>query len=126
VASLSLAVIIAFVSPIGVQGPYIVEGAVGDLQNLKQQVSDPQSTLVVAPHGLEWWAGYFLGTPVRMKMPEDAFARYHRVLLLQHTPAFRPPDASGLFSPGLLDPPAQRIYAGEYLNVYELPSPTAH
>jgi hypothetical protein len=122
-AALILAVFIAVLSPVSVQGPYMVEGAAEDLRHLRQQVAEPQSTLIVAPHGLEWWAGYFLDTPVRMKMPENVFGQYHRVLLLQHTRAFKPPGASPGFAPRLLEPPAQRIYAGEYLNVYELPAP---
>lgn len=60
------------------------EAAAKDLQSFRAAIPQPATTLVVARHGLEWWAGYFLHTPVRMEqIPEDAASRYTRVLVLR-------------------------------------------
>jgi hypothetical protein len=72
----------------------------GDLREMRGQIPEPASTLVIATHGLEWWAGYFLHTPVRVvsmdpqtygsiraSVPPDAFERYRRVLVIRHAPA---------------------------------------
>ena len=49
----------------------------------KHSGQDKQRLLVVARHGLEWWAGYILGTPVRLdKVPEDAATKYDYVYIL--------------------------------------------
>src|SRR5206468_1369725 len=117
---LAVALTLAAISRTAVEGPYMIEGAATELKEFRAQIVNRQSTLVVAPHGLEWWAGYFLDTPVRMKLLPDA-SRYKRVLRIVHTIAFKPPDAGPGFSPRPLGPPALRIYGGTYVNVYELP-----
>jgi hypothetical protein len=82
--------VIPVIGPRAVQGPYIIEGAVAELQDFRRQITEPKSTLVIAPHGLEWWAGYFLDTAVGMSMKDASSSRYSRVLVLRHTINFKP------------------------------------
>jgi len=117
------ATVIGVLAPLAAPQPFIVPNAVAELQQFQRQIREPQSTLVIAPHGLEWWAGYFLQTPVGIKVKDAASSRYNRALLLQQTRAFKPPYAGPGFSPQPPGPPApsaQRIYAGHYIEVYEL------
>lgn len=59
------------------------EAAAKDMTSLREYIANPSHTLIVARHGTEWWAGYFLHTPVRMGVvPDDAFTKYERVLML--------------------------------------------
>jgi hypothetical protein len=81
------------------------EGA-AELRELRPLIPDPKRTLVVARHGLEWWAAFLLHTPVRQgRPPDDSFDRYERVLLLVER---GPPHnrASGGPGPGPMRGPA--------------------
>jgi hypothetical protein len=82
--------------------PQIDAESVADLREMRAQIPEPASTLVIGEHGLEWWSGYVLHTPVRMlsiepqtygsvraSVPPDAFERYRRVLVVRHVPAPR-------------------------------------
>ena len=60
----------------------IPDGSDEELIAMRALIGDPDKTLVVARHGLQWWAGHFLHTPVRNTLPDDAFTKYDRVLQL--------------------------------------------
>jgi hypothetical protein len=96
VVLLGLAVAAAVQSAWMVPPRVVDEQVARELVELRSQVSEPDTTLLIAPHGLEWFAGYFLRTPVRQgpygtvrrqDLPADSFARYRRVLLLRFTRA---------------------------------------
>src|SRR4029077_10048370 len=36
-----------------------------ELQSLQSSIGQPDSVLIAAPSGLQWWSGYFLHTSVR-------------------------------------------------------------
>jgi hypothetical protein len=105
-----------------IQQPFMNESAAAELLQFRQQIDASEATLVVAPHGLEWWAGYFLGTPVRMKKPDVPSTRYRRVLLLRDTAAFPLPGMPDHISPQPIGPPAQSVFAGRFIEVYEIPN----
>ena len=65
-----------------VKSPVIPEGSDTELISMREVVGSSGTTLVVARHGLQWWAGHFLHTPVRNTVPDDAFTKYDRVLEL--------------------------------------------
>lgn len=65
-----------------VKTPVIPDGSDAELISMRAVIADPDKTLVVARHGLQWWAGHFLHTPVRNSVPDDAFTKYDRVLQL--------------------------------------------
>jgi len=124
---LGLAVVIALVVPATVPPAVIGEQAGRELRALQAQVTDPDATLVVAPHGLEWFAGYFLHTPVRMSgygplrradLPADVFRRYRRVLLVR----FRSRTPVGVGSAGLT---MRRIHLGVAFEAFEVSQPPA-
>lgn len=100
------------------RGALINERAAADMREVKRQIADPVRTLVVAPHGLEWWAGYFLGTLVATQRPAEGDDRYDRVLLLRHTEPIGP--LPGPMSPmPSLPLPARLIYEGKAIEVYD-------
>ncbi len=66
----------------------LTDSAMTELQGLAALVADPRSTLIVAPHGIEWWSAWFLRTRIAQPdalTPED-WTRYQRVLLLEVKP----------------------------------------
>ncbi|HET9219552.1 MAG TPA: TlpA disulfide reductase family protein [Terriglobia bacterium] len=108
--------------PPTLQPPMMDELAAREFREFKQQMAaqslDLQRILVVAPHGLDWWAGYFLGTPVRMVQPETLDPRYERLLLVRNIA--RVGGIPGPSRPLPLGPPARRLYKGQVLEVYEV------
>ncbi len=63
-------------------------GAMRELQDLSAYTAMPESTLIVAPHGTEWWTAWFLGTRIAQRdavRPAD-WTRYRRVLFLTVKP----------------------------------------
>src|SRR5262249_49130150 len=102
--------------------PFMTEGAAQELREFRPKIPDPESTVVVAPHGLEWWSGYFLGTPVRMRKPSLPPSQYQRFFLLANPLYFPWPETPKIIAPEPIKPPAQQIYKGRYIEIYEIPN----
>lgn len=107
-----------------------------EIITLRSQIEDPRRTLVVAPHGLEWWAGYLLKTAVAEgRPPEDAYVRYDRVLYLeqigsQHGPRDMDPSRPGPWAPGVMGSGTDGafrdidlLFEGSHVRLYEYPVP---
>lgn len=111
------AIFAAFTAPGAVQPSLMDQETADELSAIKTHIADPESTLVIAPHGLEWWAGHLLGTPVRSTVPDEAPARYQRVLLLRNTTECRSRAMSPFAAPpvGTL----RQIYAGQCLELFQ-------
>lgn len=134
--------LLTLVSPAAMQGPVISEAAADELRELKKtKIVDSENTLVVAPHGMEFWAGYLMRTRVkRTSVPRDV-SSYDRVLLLKpsdealghrpqphHSPGFergpmvrrqerqRPEEEPDLIVPGA----AKIIYQSQLFTLYEI------
>ena len=113
-------------SPGLVKAPVIDDETLQELRAVRERIDDPEHTLVVARHGLQWWAGHVLHTPVRNTVPEDAFSRYRRVLMLRENRSGpegpfgrprrpgRPPEMDGVV-----------VFEGEAMTLTELSSPGA-
>jgi hypothetical protein len=103
-----------------VQPPMMTPEVAAELQALRPQISEPESTLVVAPHGLEWWAGHLLGTPVRSEVSDRSSRAYSRVLVLRNT-VDCPRDRVSPFPAPPLNTQARKLYAGRCLELYQTP-----
>ena len=61
------------------------DAAMRELRSLAPYIGTPDRTLIAAPHGVEWWSAWFLGTriaQVEALRPED-WQRYDAVLFLE-------------------------------------------
>ena len=98
-------------------GPVLTQAELQELFDMRGEIAAPRTTLVVAAHGIEWWAGYALHTPVRMgKIPDDAFTKYSRVLILKKNKD----DRRGRPDEQLVLPGNTRcVYEGTYFNLFE-------
>jgi hypothetical protein len=112
----------------------ITNSSAEELREVGGLIADPAATLVVASHGLEWWAGFLLNTPVRQGppglvsdplrtelLPPGAFTRYSQVLLLRRSSA-TPREGLTIASP--LAPAVHRLHAGRFFEVLELQPPS--
>jgi hypothetical protein len=115
--------------------PTIAEPSYAELLSLRDRVDDSQSTVVVARHGLEWWAAWTFGSDVAVVPTVGAtpslWMRYDRVLLLQETkaPDDTPGPRRGGSAPGLAYRDgtaavegATVIYEGEWYRLSEAPT----
>jgi len=68
-------------------GPSIVEASYTELASLQTSITGPSHTLIIARHGLEWWAAWALHTDVaQATVVTDAdWTTYTSVLYLQET-----------------------------------------
>jgi hypothetical protein len=129
-ALLAAAVVVAATSPFHAPDSLLNSEAGQELRSLRTLVPNPVSTLVVAPHGLEWFAGFILYTPVRLggygpinaeRLPEGALARYRRVMLLRfHS---RTPSRSAAESVGSSDSDLRPLHMGRYFDLLEFKPP---
>jgi len=78
-----------------VKAPVIPTGSDAELRSMRPLIAEPGRTLVVARHGLQWWAGHYLHTPVRNTIPEDAFTKYDRVIRLVEVRGMGPEGRGG-------------------------------
>ena len=98
-------------------GPVLNQAELRELFDMRGEISEPRTTLIVAAHGVQWWAGHALHTPVRMgKIPDDAFTKYSRVLILKKNKG----DRRGRPDEQLVMPEnAKLVYEGTYFNLFE-------
>lgn len=64
--------------------PVISQAAFQDLKNLEGHIAKPESTLIIARHGLEWWTAWQLRTKVGQEkaVDEATLEKYDRILVL--------------------------------------------
>ncbi len=99
-------------------GPVLSQVELQELLDMRAEIASPQTTLIVAAHGVQWWAGHALHTPVRMgKIPDDAFTKYSRVLILKKNKG----DRRGRPDKQLVMPENARcVYEGVYFKLFEV------
>ena len=99
-------------------GPVLNQAELSELFDMRGEISEPRTTLIIAAHGVQWWAGHALHTPVRMgKIPDDAFAKYSRVLILKKNKGDRrgKPDEQLVMTEN-----ARCVYEGVYFKLFEV------
>jgi hypothetical protein len=132
--------LLALAAPFFMQGPVITRAAADELTKLRDQIDKPAETLVVAPHGVEFWAGMMMHTQatsgsvpaqldsydrVLILMPKRNFAERHRRQTRNHGPGPRPRNSSPNAPPRrenevTVPPNAQLIHSGEFFSVFEV------
>lgn len=74
----------------GPGGQIVRDNAAPELLALRGQVPTDGTAVVLARHGLQWWVGYFLQTPVREEhATAEQLAKYSRVFILNEKPGTR-------------------------------------
>lgn len=104
--------------------PSITPEAFQDLEKLGERIEDPANTLILARHGLEWWAAWQVKTKVGQEkaVDDDTFSKYERVISLsqKETAQYPQPGPSQPFT----DPynPEERtpLYESTFFRAVEL------
>lgn len=74
----------------GPGGQVVSDAAAPELLALRGTVPTDGKSVVLARHGLQWWTGYFLNTPVREEhATAEQLAKYDRVFILNEKPGTR-------------------------------------
>lgn len=109
-----LAVIVPTIVPLPkVSQPAISPEACLELRALSVHIPNPDHTLIVARHGLEWWAAWALETKVArdFAVEPDAWQKYKTVLFLRQSPQTRT-GGSGPFPDVVIPQEAEVLHRG--------------
>ncbi|MCX5767862.1 MAG: hypothetical protein NTZ43_11625 [Gemmatimonadetes bacterium] len=70
----------------------LTDAALAELRGLSPLIEVPERTLIVAPHGAEWWSAWFLRTRIAQgeALRVEDWGRYDRVLFLTVKPGALP------------------------------------
>ncbi len=101
----------------------ITEPAYHELRQMVGLITEPKKSLVVARHGLEWWAGWVLATDVAEAYRVDAetISKYQTVFYLQQiadAPSYGPSGPGGPPFPEAQAPAeAKVVFQGRYFRL---------
>lgn len=105
------------------RGPY------SELKIIKEKLTSDGSTLLVARHGLEWWASYVLKTNVILEkvLLRIYWERFDNMLFLVQKKEKAPFGPAGVFGLPFREPAipdgSKLIFTGEYFDLYKSPFP---
>lgn len=116
--------------PAGGRPPIIDERGADELREMRSLITDSPRTVVLASHGVEWWAGFLMHVPVReSQVDASAIAKYDRVLMLVEArrPGPMRDGPGGRGGPGGMRGPrqpaiprnARLLYDGDSFRLYE-------
>lgn len=104
--------------------PSLTAEAFRDLETLREQIEAPERTLVVARHGLEWWAAWQLKTHVGQEtaVDEQTFYKYERVISLSQKEAeqFQDTQQPQPFPNPYSPPDRPPVYESDFFKAVEL------
>ena len=115
VALILIPTILAF--PI-ISKPSIPVESFSEFESISEIIKNPQKTLIVTKHGLEWWASWSLKTPVvqDLHLTEEILDKYETVLFLVEGKAEnfdkKSPSRPGIGGSGKAPPPQNREQKG--------------
>lgn len=90
------AVLVAVVSPFFMQGPVITMDAARELDTFGETLKQPQQTLFVAPHGMEFWVAMMTSSDATSSGVPESRDGIQRILIVSPLsgPLIRPEDRS--------------------------------
>lgn len=120
-----IALLILILSPptIEFNKPVITQEAYDDLFYLKDQINNPDNTLIVARHGLEWWVAWTIQTKIVQDKAIDQtiFDKYNTIIVLNQKKGMNQlqPGKNIIFHEPLIPPINRVIYNSDYFIAYE-------
>jgi len=116
----------------------ISEAAYAELQEIRGVISQPESSFVMARHGLEWWAAWVLETDAGQahSLDEESWGNYDQVFYLRQIAGAANYGPNGPTGPGgvtfpevVIPEDAETVFEGEYFilsRATSMPSWTSH
>lgn len=119
-------VILTLLSIVAVSGhpkeTVIVKIAYEELRKLNSVIKNDYETIVIARHGLEWWAAWALHTKVGQDKAIDSvfFEKYKNVIFITQINTFREDKQRSPFHEPSVPDNSEIIFSSEYLKVFKL------
>lgn len=108
--------------PGGGGGSVVADEAIPEFRSMRGLVPTDGSAVVLARHGLQWWAGYFLKTPVAQENAnKDRLEKYDEVYVLTEKRGGPGRDMPGGESRFRVPPDAEIVHDGEFYTLVRLP-----
>ncbi|OGY25779.1 MAG: hypothetical protein A2Z24_01315 [Candidatus Woykebacteria bacterium RBG_16_44_10] len=109
--------------------PSINKEAYNHLLKLKKMIDNPEETLIITRHGLEWWLAWVLEVDVGQmpSLTKESFQNYDNVYLLRQKSGQQnvgPPGPGGSFPEVVIPPGAEITYEDEYFILARAPEET--
>lgn len=100
----------------------ITPEAFADLYHLKPQIGGERESLVIARHGLEWWAGWVLQTSIGQEKALDsqAYRKYRRIVILIQKSGFERDGQPDYFPEPCVPVGFEKFYTSEYFEGFYL------
>lgn len=102
--------------------PAITQEAYDDLFYLKDKINNPDNTLIIARHGLEWWVAWTIQTKIAQDkaIGQTIFDKYNTIIVLNQKKGINQlPGKNNIFHEPLIPPINRVIYNSDYLIAYE-------
>ena len=98
-------------------------GAYNDLSNISNHIEDPEKTIIITRHGLEWWVVWQLNTNIaqpQIKIDEAIIAKYDEILIITQKKGrfilYPGPDSP--FNEPSVPENSPLLYSSDYFDVY--------
>jgi len=107
-----------------IKPPSITQDAFQDLKNLEQYISEPDETLIIARHGLEWWTAWQLQTKIGQdkSVNKNINLKYKKIINLVQLNGINQmhPGEKSLFHEPYFPSEQEPIYVSDYFIATEL------
>lgn len=131
VALIPMVLFLTVVIPKGIRPAGISEASYKELQQLRSVIAQPEETLVLARHGLEWWAAWVLETDVGQEhaFKPSTWDQYDEILYLEQIAGSTGfgPGGGGPFGPPFpevkIPPDAEILFEGQYFRLARATQP---
>ena len=115
-----------FLMSLNIKPPSITQEAFQDLKNLENYISEPDKTLIIARHGLEWWTAWQLNTKVGQDktVNKKTTLKYEKVIYLVQLTGINSmhPGQKSPFHEPYFPTNREPIYVSNYFKAIELKS----
>ena len=113
-----------FLMTINIKPPSISQQAFQNLKEIKKCITEPDKTLVIARHGLEWWTAWQLRTKVGQDKSIDkkTFLKYKKIISLVQLNGINQmhPGQKSPFHKPYFPKDREPIYVSKYYKAIEL------
>jgi hypothetical protein len=119
-----ITIVSVFLMTGNIKPPSITQEAFQDLKNLEEYISEPDETLIIARHGLEWWTAWQLRTKVGQdkSVNRNTTLKYEKVIKLEQLNGINQmhPQEKSPFHEPYFPSEQEAIYVSDYFRATEL------
>jgi hypothetical protein len=102
----------------------IDQSAFADLKKMESILpADKSNTIIIARHGLEWWAAWQLRTNIAQDkaIDENLFSKFSHIYIIRQLNGFGEPQDRTPFHEPEVDKSCKRVYLSKYFELFKVP-----